>query len=141
MSLTASHSLRMEDNRGSLLAVLCLLWLCIWIHCRILGLRFYRYHRVCALRTPSPSWKGVVWPEVRSCFPLFFSCPGLIFFTLRHHEGQADRLGWMRQMVEGMRAGRIRNWWLNVQRTRHALWRGMGCSVIDVCGRVHKGGV
>lgn len=56
MSLTTFHSLCMAHNRGSLLAALFLLWPRLWIHRRILDLRFYRYHRVCALRTPPPSF-------------------------------------------------------------------------------------
>lgn len=52
---------------------------------------------------------------------------------------QTDLIGW--DMVECMHAGRIRNWWLSVLRTRHAVWTRMGCSVIDVCGRVRKGEV
>lgn len=56
MSLTTFHSLCMAHNRGSLLAAFFWLWPCLWIDHRILDLRFYRYHRVCALRTPSPSF-------------------------------------------------------------------------------------
>lgn len=56
MSLTTFHSLCMAHNRGSLLAALFLLWHGLWIYRRIVVLRFYRYHRVCALRTPRPSF-------------------------------------------------------------------------------------